>query len=124
LDLGDYVAIAEGIALAGTWFWVLRRNVARDGIRSKLAMYAFGAASLSVIFDLILTVILHFHQNPDDAVAGKAYLLLFPSAALAALIGLVLGFFAKGFPRIAAVLWSLVMLTSVAFSVYLIAVSA
>jgi hypothetical protein len=87
-------------------------------MREKLAIYAFGAASLSVVLDLILTVILHFHQNPDDALAGKAYLLLFPSGALAALIGLVLGLIAKGTPRMAAVLWSLLMLGSVAVTMY------
>ena len=123
LDFGDYIATLEGFALAATWFWVLRRKIARDETRRKLAIYAFAVASLSVVLVLVLTAILHFHQNPDDAFAGKAYLFLFPAAALAALIGLVLGLVAKGPPRIAAVLWSLVMLASAAFTVYLIAIS-
>lgn len=124
MDFGDYVAVTEGVALAGTWFWVLRRNIERNEKRRKLAMYALASASLSVVLDLILTVILHWRQNPDDAIAGKAYLLLFPLSALTALIGLVLGLIAKGTPRIAAVLWSLVMLTSAAFTTYLIAKSS
>ena len=120
MDTGDYVALAEAVGLAGTWLWVLRRNVERQEIRRKLALYAFGAASLSIILDLILTVILHFHQNPDDDIAARAWLILFPSGALTALIGLVLGLIGKGTPRIAAVVWSLVMLISVAITVSMI----
>lgn len=121
LEFGDYVGIAEGIALVGTWRWALSRGVPRNGMRHKLAIYALGAASISVVIDLILTLILHFHQNPDDSFAGKAYLLLFPLSALAALIGLVSGLIARGTPRVAAVIWSLLMLASDAVTMYLIA---
>jgi hypothetical protein len=123
LEAGDFVAISEGVALAGTWFWVLRRKVDRIGMRRRLATYAFGTASMSVVFDLILTVILHFHQNPDDAVAGLAYVVLFPLGIVTALAGLVLGLVAKGVPRIAAIAWSLVMLATGAVTVFLIAKS-
>jgi hypothetical protein len=30
LEVGDYVAIAEGVALAGNWWWVLRRKAERE----------------------------------------------------------------------------------------------
>ena len=118
VEFGDYVAIAEGVGLAGTWFSVLRRGVQFREKWRKLAIYSFALASLSVASDLTLTIIFHFHQNPDDALAGKAYLVLFPICALTALIGLAFGLIARGTPRIAGVVWSLVMLTSLMLAMY------
>gem|GEM_PF-2622291 len=110
MNKGDVVALLEAIALMGTWYWVLRRPITFDGRRRKFAIFGLGFASLAVISDLILTVVMHFHQNPDDIFAAKAFLAGFLVSIPSALAGLICGIVGKGTPRIAAIIWSTLML--------------
>ena len=110
MDTGDAITFLETVALAGTWYWALRRPISFDGNRRKLAVLGLGFASLAVLLDLTLTIIMHFHSNPDDVFAAKVFLVVFMLVTLSALAGLICGIVGKGTPRVAAIIWSTLML--------------
>ena len=68
------IALLDKVALAGTWCWILRRRITFNGIRQKLAVADLILASISVILDLVLTLVMHFHNNSDDTLTAKAFI--------------------------------------------------
>jgi hypothetical protein len=115
IETGDIIAISEGVLLVGTWAWVLRVKRVWSGWREKAALSGFLCATTSVVCDLVLTVVMHFRgDNPFAAI-------LFVVAVVAGLLlgtgGIVLGFLGKGTLKIPALVWSCVVLLSVAITV-------
>jgi hypothetical protein len=115
LDFGDIIAISESVLLVGTWAWVLRVKRVWSGWREKSALSGFLCATIAVVFDVILTVEMHFRGD------GNFAAILFVVAVVAGLLlgtaGIVLGFLGKGTPKVAALVWSCVVLLSVAITV-------
>ena len=65
MDASDIIAISEGVFLAGTWAWVLRVKRVWSGWREKAALSGFLCATISVVCNLVLTVVMHFRgDNP------------------------------------------------------------
>lgn len=112
MDAGDIVAISEGVLLAGTWVWVLRVKRSWPGWREKSAIWGFICASVAILADLVLTVVMHLRG--ESAFAGILFLATIVASVLLGLAGIVLGTLGKGTPRLATLAWSLVVLASVA----------
>jgi hypothetical protein len=114
LESGNIIAISEGVLLAGTWAWVVRVKRVWSGWREKAALCGFVCATISVVCNLILTVVMHFQGE-------RTFATLFVVAVVAGLLlgtaGIVLGFLGKGTLKIPALVWSCVVLLSVAISV-------
>jgi hypothetical protein len=115
MDAGDIIAISEGVLLAGTWAWVLRVKRVWSGWREKSALAGFVCATIAIAADFVLIVVMHFRG------ASRFAAILFMLAVVAALLlgtaGIVLGFLGKGTLKIPALVWSCVVLLSVAITV-------
>ncbi len=115
MDTGDIVAISEGILLAGTWAWVLRVKRVWSGWREKTAFAGFLCATISVVCDLVLTVVMHYRG--DGTLAATLFMVAVVAGLLSGTAGIVLGFLGKGTPKVAALVWSSLVLLSVAITV-------
>ncbi len=115
MDAGDIIAISEGVLLAGTWAWVLRVKRASSGWREKSALAGFLCATISVVCDLVLTVVMHFRGN--NPFAASLFVVALVAGLLLGTAGIVLGFLGKGTLKIPALVWSCVVLLSVAITV-------
>jgi hypothetical protein len=115
IETGDIIAISEGILLAGTWAWVLRVKRAWSGWREKAALAGFLCATLSVVCDLVLTVVMHYRG--DGTLAATLFMVAVVAGLLLGTAGVVLGFLGKGTPKVAALTWSGLVLLSVAITV-------
>jgi hypothetical protein len=111
LDAGDIIAISEGVLLAGTWAWVLRVKRSWSGWREKAALGGFLCASVAIVADLILTVVMHFRG--EGTVAAVLFLTTVAAGILLGVAGIVLGVLGRGSPRFAGLAWSSVTLLSV-----------
>ena len=115
MGAGDIIAVSEGVLLAGTWAWVLRVKRVWSGWREKSALSGLMCATVAVVADLVLTVVMHFRGDSTFAA------ILFVAAVVAGLLlgtaGIVLGFLGSGTPKVAALIWSCVVLLSVAITV-------
>ena len=117
MDAGDFVALAEGVLLAGTWAWVLRAKHPRSGWRQHSALWSLICASIAILSDIILTVVMHYRG--ETTLAAILFLTTLVASLLLGLAGIVLGFLGRGSPRVAGLLWSCVTLCSIAASVLL-----
>jgi hypothetical protein len=115
MDAGDIIAISEGVLLAGTWAWVLRVKRAWSGWREKAALAGFLCATISVGCDLVLTVVMHFRG--DTPFAATLFVVAVVAGLLLGTAGIVLGFLGKGTLKTPALVWSCVVLLSVAVTV-------
>ena len=107
-------AISEGVLLAGTWAWVLRAKRAWSGWREKSALSGFLCATISVVCDMVLTVVMHFR---GDNTFATLFIVAVVAGLLLGTAGIVLGFLGKGTLKIPALVWSCVVLLSVAITV-------
>ena len=115
MDASDIIAISEGVFLAGTWAWVLRVNRVWSGWREKAALSGFLCATISLVCDLILTVVMHFRG--ESTFAATLFVVAVVAGLLLGTAGIVLGFLGKGTLKIPALVWSCVVLLSVAVTV-------
>jgi hypothetical protein len=115
MDTGDFIAISEGVLLAGTWAWVLRVTRVWSGWREKAALAGFLCATISVVCDLVLTVVMHYRG--DGTLAAALLMVAVVAGLLLGTAGIVLGFLGKGTPKVAALVWSSLVLLSVAITV-------
>ena len=115
MDAGDIIAISESVLLAGTWAWVLRVKRVSSGWRAKAAFAGFLCATISVVCDLVLTVVMHFRG--DNPFAATLFVVAVVAGLLLGTAGVVLGFLGKGTLKIPALVWSCVVLLSVAITV-------
>jgi hypothetical protein len=114
IESGDIIAISEGVLLAGTWAWVLRAKRAWSGWREKSALSGFLCATISVVCDMVLTVVMHFR---GDNTFATLFIVAVVAGLLLGTAGIVLGFLGKGTLKIPALVWSCVVLLSVAITV-------
>jgi hypothetical protein len=112
MDAGDIVAISEGLLLAGTWALVLRVKRKWSGWREKAALWGFLCASVAIVADLILTVVMHFRG--ESTFAALLFLATVIAGVLLGFAGFVLGILGRGTPRFASLAWSSVTLLSLA----------
>jgi hypothetical protein len=119
LDTGDIIAISEGVVLSGTWVWVLRVKRGWSGWREKAALWGFVCASVAILADLILAVVMHFRG--ESTFAAVLFLATVAAGILLGVAGIVLGILGKGSPRLAGLAWSSVTLISVALTAVLAA---
>jgi hypothetical protein len=119
IDAGDIVAICEGALLAGTWVWALRVKRSWSGWREKSALLALLCATVAVLADLGLTIVMHFRG--ENTFVGMLFLVALVGSLLLGTAGIVFGILGRGSPRIAGLLWSCLTLISVASSVFLAA---
>ena len=115
IESGDIVAILEGVLLTGTWAWVLRAKRVWPGWREKSALSGFACATISVVCDLVLTVVMHFRG--DNPLAATLFVVAVVAGLLLGTAGIVLAFLGKGALKIPALVWSCVVLLSVAITV-------
>jgi hypothetical protein len=115
IESGDIIAISEGVLLVGTWAWVLRVKRVWSGWREKAAFAGFLCATISVVCDLVLTVVMH-HRG-DGTLAATLFMVAVIAGLLLGTTGIVLGFLGKGTLKIPAIVWSCVVLLSVAITV-------
>jgi len=115
IDIGDIIAISEGVLLVGTWAWVLRVKRVWSGWREKAALAGFLCATVSVVCDLVLTVVMH-HRG-DGTFAAILFMVAVVAGLLLGTAGIVLGFLGKGTPKVAALVWSSVVLLLVGITV-------
>jgi hypothetical protein len=115
IESGDIIAIAEGVLLAGTWAWVLRVKRVWSGWREKAALAGFLCATISVVCDLVLTVVMHFRG--ESSFPATLFLVALVAGLLLGTAGIVLGFLGKGTLKLPALVWSCVVLLSVAITV-------
>jgi hypothetical protein len=122
VDLGDTIAISEGVLLAGTWALVFRNKRRWLGWRERSALWGLLCASVAIVLDLSLTVVMHFRGESDFA--GLLFLATMAAGLLLGVAGIVLGVVGSGSPRIASLIWSCVTLFSLAATVVLVAKAA
>ena len=115
MDAGDIIAISEGVLLAATWAWVLRVKRVWSGWREKSALTGFLCATIAVVADLVLTVVMHYRG--DSTFAALLFVVAVVAGLLLGTAGVVLGFLGKGTPKLAALIWSGLNLLSVAITV-------
>ena len=115
IETGDIIAISQAVLLAGTWAWVLRIKHVWPGWREKSALAGFLCATIAVISDLLLIVVLHFRG--DSTLASALFVVAVVAGLLLGTAGIVLGFLGKGIPKAAALVWSCLVLISVAITV-------
>ena len=115
MDAGDIIAITEGVLLAGTWAWAFRAKRVWSGWREKSALAGFLCATISVVCDLVLTAVMHFRG--DNPFAANLFVVAVVAGLLLGTAGIVLGFLGKGTLKIPALVWSCVVLLSVAITV-------
>ncbi len=115
MDAGDIIAISEGVLLVGTWAWLLRGKRVWAGWREKAALSGFLCATISVVCDLVLTVVMHFRGG--NPFAATLFVVAVVAGLLLGTAGIVLGFLGQGTLKIPALVWSCVVLLSVAITV-------
>ena len=115
IDIGDIIAISEGVLLVGTWAWVLRVKRVWSGWREKAALAGFLCATVSVVCDLVLTVVMHYRG--DGTLSATLFMVAVVAGLLLGTAGIVLGFLGKGTPKVAALVWSSVVLLLVGITV-------
>jgi len=115
MDAGDIIAISEGVLLVGTWAWLLRVKRVWSGWREKAAFSGFLCATIAVVCDLVLTVVMHFRG--DNKFAATLFVVAVVAGLLLGTAGIVLGFLGKGTAKVAALVWSCLVLLSVAITV-------
>jgi uncharacterized YccA/Bax inhibitor family protein len=116
MDAGDIIAVSEGVLLSGTWTWVFRTKRNWVGWREKSALAGLLCASGAVVLDLILTVVMHFRG--DSNLAAIIFLAAFLAGILLGTAGIVLGILSKGTPKIAALIWSSVVLATTGATIF------
>ena len=73
-------------------------------------------ATIATIADLLLTVVMHYRGS--SIFAAQFFIATVISGVVLGVAGIVLGgTLGRGTPRVAALLWSLVVLASIAFTV-------
>lgn len=116
-----YPEAVLGVLMIGTWWWVLRQRVEYAGWRRTASLVGLALPTLALIIELLLAGILAHYgslRNLDEAslrggwpaFVGRALLGLSLATGLLSFGGLVLAVVGKGNPRIAAVIWSCVIL--------------
>ena len=115
MALGDGVAVVEGVALVGCWIWVQSKRLPFGDWRRRSALISFICASVAVVFDLVLTGIMHW-VAPGD-VRANVYLGLFGAAILMTFLCLVVGLLGRGSPRIVALIWCFVLVCKIALTI-------
>ena len=75
----------------------------------------FVCATISVVCDLVLTVVMHFRG--DNPFAATLFVVAVVAGLLLGTAGIVLSFLGKGALKIPALVWSCVVLLSVAITV-------
>lgn len=111
MDLGDGIAIVEGVALAGSWIWLRAKKLSYSGWRRKASLAAFGCATLGLFLDLINTDGLRW-IGIERVVYwvsferfGSLSRGLFALVGIMACLSLALALLGKGSPRILALTW-------------------
>ena len=115
IETGDIFSISGAVLLAGTWAWVLRVKHPWPGWREKSALAGFLCATIAVISDLLLIVVMHFRG--DSTLASALFEVSVVVGLLLGTAGIVLGFLGKGTPKAPALVWSSLVLLSVAITV-------
>jgi hypothetical protein len=107
----DGIAIAECVALAGSWIWLSGKQLSYPGWRRKASLTAFWCVSFAALLDLIHSGILRLvgieglvHWVGFEGLGSLLWGLLSVIATMACL-SLILGLLGKGSPRILALAW-------------------
>jgi hypothetical protein len=111
---------ALGVALAGTWYRVLRRHAAYPDWRRRASLVGLVLPTIALAVGLVLVAGAHFRflEALDVAgpggkwavVGGRLWVWSLLSTGLLSFCGLILAAAGKGSPRIAAAAWSCVVL--------------
>ena len=114
VGFGDWIAIVEVIALAGSWRWILDQNMSYSGWRRKASLAALACVSLAVLLDATNKGLLHLILS--ERVSGNhatellaAMRPIIWTAATIACLSLILGLVGKGSPRLLALAWLCVL---------------
>jgi hypothetical protein len=116
LNFRDGIAIAECVALAGSWIWLSGKQLSYPGWRRKASLTALGCVSLAVVLDLINTGILRFFgiERVVNSVGLERFRSLtwgvFAVMGTMACLSLILGLLGQGIPRILALAWFCLLL--------------
>lgn len=126
MTVPQIVATSEGalaVFMAGTWWWLLRQQVVYVGWRRTASLAGLALPSLALIVELMLAaVILHYgsvdaldaatRRGGWSALGGRLWMGSFLATGVLSFCGLILAILGKGNPRVAAAVWSSVVLGS------------
>lgn len=126
MTVPQIMAISEGalaVFMAGTWWWVLRQQVVYVGWRRTASLAGLALPTLALIVELVLAAVILHYRSLDalDAATlrggwstfgGRLWMWSFLATGLLSFCGLVLAILGKGNPRVAAAVWSSVVLGS------------
>lgn len=110
MDIQDWISIAEIVALAGSWIWLLAQRPVYPNWQRKASLAAFGCVSLTVLLCVVTSGFMYLILA-DRVSKTVGHMLLAGlrlmswaavGAALAALILVIVG---KGRPRVLALAW-------------------
>lgn len=125
MNVPGIIALSEGalaIFMAGTWWWVFHQQNVYVGWRRTASLVGLALPTVALVVELVLAAVVHF--RPLDALdaaslrggwsafAGRLWVWSLIATGLLSFCGLVLGILGKGNPRVAAVLWSSLVLGS------------
>lgn len=124
MNVPEMIATSEGVLaifMAGTWWWVLRQHDVYVGWRRMASLAGLGLATIALIIELVLAAELAYYGSLEawdaaslrggwSAFEGWLWVCSFFAAGLLSFCGLVLATVGKGNPRIAAAVWSTLIL--------------
>ena len=111
MNFWDGIAVAEIVALAGSWIWLRTKKLSYSSWRRKAALAALGCVSLAAFLDLANTGISRLIGIERVAYfyglerVGSLASGLFAAIGTMACLSLILGLLGKGSPRILALTW-------------------
>lgn len=120
------VAILEGVlavCMAGTWWWVLHHQEAYVGWRRTASLAGLALPTVALIVELVLVAVVAHYRSLEaldaaslrggwSAFGGRLWVWSFFATGLLSFCGLVLAIVGKGNPRVAAAVWSSLVLCS------------
>lgn len=126
MTVPQIITISEGalaVFMAGTWLWVLRQQVVYVGWRRTASLAGLALPTLALIVELVLAAVILHYRSLDaldattlrggwSAFGGRLWMWSFLATGLLSFCGLVLAILGKGNPRVAAAVWSSVVLGS------------
>jgi hypothetical protein len=111
------------IFIGGTWWWVLRQQDAYVGWRRTASLTALALPTVALIVELVLAAVVAHYRSLEaldaaslhggwSALGGRLWVWSFFATGLLSFCGLVLAIVGKGNPRVAAAVWSSLVLGS------------
>ena len=120
------MAGSEGVLaifIGGTWWWVLRQENAQVGWRRTASWVGLALPTAALIIELWLAAVVAHYRSLEaldtaslrggwSAFGGRFWLWSFFATGLFSFCGLLLAIIGKGTPRVAAAVWSSIVLGS------------